>query len=52
MLERVQHKVSLEMNQLLSQMFTGEEVEKALHQMGPLKAPRPDGLPPVFYQSF
>ncbi len=52
MLERVQHKISLEMNQSFSQMFTGEEVEKALYQIGPLKASGPDGLPPVFYQSF
>ena len=39
MLERVQHKISLEMNQSFSQMFTEEEVEKALYQMEPLKSP-------------
>ena len=33
-------------------MFTREEVHKAIKQMHPLKAPRPNGLPVLFYQQF
>ena len=40
------------MNALLSQKFEVHEVETALHQMAPLKAPSPDGMPPLFYQHF
>ena len=32
--------------------YSREEVEVAIKQMGPLKAPGPDGMPPVFYQTF
>lgn len=40
------------MNQLLTQAFTEEEVNKALHQMHPTSAPGPDGMAPIFYQSY
>ncbi|KAL0403557.1 UNVERIFIED_CONTAM: putative mitochondrial protein [Sesamum radiatum] len=36
----------------LSRPFTEEEVSLALSQMAPLKAPRPDGMPPLFYQKY
>ncbi|KAL4620408.1 hypothetical protein ACB092_06G151800 [Castanea dentata] len=32
--------------------FVKAEVEEAIQQMAPPKAPRPDGLPPLFYQNF
>ena len=38
-----------EMNAALSQEFEEKEVEEALNQMAPLKAPGPDGMPPLFY---
>jgi hypothetical protein len=38
-------------NSLLSE-FTAVEVHNAIHQMAPLKAPGPDGLPPVFYHKY
>ena len=41
-----------EMNATLSKEFDEKEVEEALHQMAPLKAPGPDGMPPLFYQHF
>jgi hypothetical protein len=44
--------VTEDMNSHLSQDFTAEEVETAIKQMAPLTAPGPDGMPPLFYQSF
>ncbi|XP_030930993.1 uncharacterized protein LOC115956857 [Quercus lobata] len=44
--------VSEEMNQALVAPFEREEVELALKQMDPLKAPGPDGMPPLFFQHF
>ena len=37
------------MNDGLVEAFTKEEVETALKQMTPLKAPGPDGMPPLFF---
>lgn len=42
--------VTAEMNSLLDQEFTEEEVLNALAQMFPTKAPEPDGLPAAFFQ--
>jgi hypothetical protein len=36
--------------QLLDRAFTGEEVERALFQMSPHKAPRPDGFTSGFFK--
>lgn len=36
----------------LSRDYTLEEIERALKQMHPTNAPRPDGMPPLFYQKF
>ena len=44
--------VNSEMNQYLLAEFTKSEVDIALKQMSPLKAPRPDGLPPIFFQHY
>jgi hypothetical protein len=38
-----------EMNESLCKFFS-EEISDALFQMGPLKVPRPDGLPARFFQ--
>jgi hypothetical protein len=44
------NKVSAEMNERLCQEFSNEEISDALFQIGPLKAPGPDGFPPHFFQ--
>ena len=41
--------VTNDMNAQLSQDFMEWEVEAALKQMAPLKAPGPDSMPPLFY---
>ena len=40
------------MNSKLEGTFQEWEVETALKQMAPMKAPGPDGMPPLFYQHF
>ena len=42
-------KVTSEMNVQLEKPFTAEDVEKALANMCPTKAPGPDGLPAAFF---
>ena len=44
--------VTAEMNSNLIGSFSREEVELALKQMARLKAPGPDGMPPIFFQKF
>ncbi|XP_040990969.1 uncharacterized protein LOC121238196 [Juglans microcarpa x Juglans regia] len=44
-------RVTIEMNERLSKRFTSVEVEEAVKQMAPLKASRPDGFGPCFYQN-
>jgi hypothetical protein len=48
----IQTRVTDEMNMKLTCQFTELEVTTAMEQMAPLKAPGPDGMPPVFYQSY
>ena len=48
----VQSVVDDSMNAALTQPYVREEVDVAIKQMAPLKAPRPDGMPPIFYQNF
>uniref|UniRef100_A0A2N9FFZ2 Reverse transcriptase domain-containing protein n=1 Tax=Fagus sylvatica TaxID=28930 RepID=A0A2N9FFZ2_FAGSY len=50
--EDIQCVVTAEMNSQLISEFTAVEVEIALKQMAPLKAPGPDSLPPIFYQKY
>jgi len=45
----IQKIISLEMNSQLSTEFMEWEVKQAINQMAPLKAPGPDGMPPLFY---
>lgn len=44
--------VTEDMNKELVGEFTHAEVEIALNQMAPLKAPGPDGMLPIFYQHY
>ncbi|KAL0009325.1 hypothetical protein SO802_010827 [Lithocarpus litseifolius] len=48
----IQPKVSEDMNASLIKEFQAKEVYRALKQMYPLKAPGPDGMPPLFFQHF
>ena len=41
--------VTEDMNSSLIINFSKEEGEIALKQMAPLKAPGPDGMPPIFF---
>ena len=50
--EDIQRVVIEEMNNQLVKEFIAAEVHAALKQMAPLKAPGPDGLPPIFYQQY
>ena len=52
MLQTAQPKVTNSMNQLLTRDFSAAEFRVALKQMYPLKAPGPDGMPPLFFQHF
>ncbi|KAH9663932.1 reverse transcriptase domain-containing protein [Citrus sinensis] len=49
-LETVPAKLTEDMRKFMDQPFTTEEVEGALAQMCPTKAPGPDGLPAAFFQ--
>ncbi|XP_075650090.1 uncharacterized protein LOC142620636 [Castanea sativa] len=42
--------ITEEQNAMLAAEFVKAKVDEALKQMEPLKAPGPDGLPPLFYQ--
>ena len=44
--------VTDDMNRQLAAEFKECEVHEALSQMAPLKAPGPDGMPPLFFQHF
>ena len=48
----VPHCVTQAMNDSLTREFTVNEVELAIKQMAPSKAPGPDGMPPIFYLKF
>jgi hypothetical protein len=51
-LEKVQPKVSQDMNEQLLAPFSAEDVKKAVFNIGDLKAPGPDGLHAIFYKRF
>jgi hypothetical protein len=46
----IQQKVTPIMNESLCKDFSEEEIANAIFQIGPLKAPGPDGFPARFYQ--
>lgn len=49
-LESIEEKVTVEMNNMLCAPFSEKEISDALLQIGPLKAPGTDGFPTRFYQ--
>ena len=51
-MDGVQKVVTKEMNSKLAAIYTMEEVELAIKEVAPLKAPRPNGMPPLFYQTY
>jgi hypothetical protein len=51
-LDKIQGKVSQEMNDKLLLPFTVDEVKMALFSIGDYKAPGPDGIHAVFYKKF
>ena len=51
-MDGVQRVVTEEMNSKLTAIYTMEEVELAIKEMAPLKAPGLDGMPPLFYQTY
>lgn len=50
LLQLVPNKISEEMNSDLCKPFSEQEIADALFQMGPLKAPGPNGFPARFFQ--
>lgn len=46
------HKVTPEMQEVLSSDFSADEIKAALFQMGPIKAPRTNCMNVFFYQKF
>lgn len=51
-MQAIPSSVTGDMNASLVKTFTHQEVVLALKQMSPLKAPGPDGLPPIFFQHY
>ena len=51
-LNAVNQRLTADMVEVLSRPYSREEVRIALFQMGPTKAPRPDGMNALFYQNF
>jgi len=51
-LNTVPTRVTTDMNAKLCMAYTRDEIEHALKQMHPQKAPGPDGMNPFFYQRF
>lgn len=52
LIQAIQPKVTPTMNRMLAMEFNANEVKMAVKQMYSLKAPGPDGMPPLFYQHF
>lgn len=50
--QELQTKVTDEMNYMLTELVTDQEVKDALFLIGPVRAPEPDGITSAFYQQF
>jgi hypothetical protein len=51
LLELTKPKILEDINQQLCKEFSEKEISDALLQMGPLKAPGPDGFPARFFSA-
>ncbi|XP_074278012.1 uncharacterized protein LOC141601617 [Silene latifolia] len=51
-LEGIEGRVTPRMNMILSSEYRAEEVVEALQQMHPMKAPGPDGMNGLFFQTY
>ena len=51
-LEGLKRVVTVDMNAKLVKLYTMEEIDTTIKQMAPLKSLGPDGMPPIFYQTF
>ena len=51
-MDGVQEVVTESMNVDLTKPYTTDKVERAIKEMAPLKASRPNGMPLLFYQTY
>lgn len=51
-LDGVQAMVNDDMRDNLARPYTTDEVDAAIKKTTPLKAPSPDGMSPLFYQTY
>lgn len=49
--QKVQRRVTPQMNEFLEKEFTREEIKTALDHIRNLKAPGPDGMPSLVYKN-
>ncbi|KAA3488997.1 reverse transcriptase [Gossypium australe] len=52
LLQGIEKRISSDINASLLSTFTEEVVVSALKEMGPTKAPGPDGFPAIFFQKY